>query len=121
LTFSQISGILVLPVLINLSMIPVKISGKALCEIKDTLTHKNIPADYGLRIGVKGGGCAGVSYVLGFDQKETGDQEYYLDNVPIYIAKKDLMFLLGTEIDFYEGSDARGFTFIKSNEKAKSL
>jgi iron-sulfur cluster assembly protein len=102
-------------------MIPVKISDKALEEIKKTLAHKNIPSAYGLRIGVKGGGCAGVSYVLGFDKKGTADQEYLLDEVPVYIAKKDTMFLIGMEVDFYEGTDARGFTFIKSHEKDQSL
>jgi len=102
-------------------MIPVKVSDRALEEIKKTIAHKNIPAEYGLRIGVNGGGCAGVSYVLGFDKKGQGDSEFALDNVPVYIAKKDTMFLLGMEVDFYEGNDARGFTFIKSDEKQKSL
>ncbi|WKN33197.1 iron-sulfur cluster assembly accessory protein [Porifericola rhodea] len=102
-------------------MIPVKVSDRALEEIKKTIAHKNIPAEYGLRIGVNGGGCAGVSYVLGFDKKGQGDSEFTLDNVPVYIAKKDTIFLLGMEVDFYEGNDARGFTFIKSDEKQKSL
>ncbi|MDF9800662.1 iron-sulfur cluster assembly protein [Catalinimonas alkaloidigena] len=102
-------------------MIPVKVSDKALEEIKKTIAHKNIPDEYGLRIGVNGGGCAGVSYVLGFDKKGTGDAEFTLDNVPVYIAKKDTMFLIGMEVDFYEGNDARGFTFIKSDEKQQSV
>jgi iron-sulfur cluster assembly protein len=102
-------------------MIPVKVSDKALEEIKKTIAHKNIPAEYGLRIGVKGGGCAGVSYILGFDKKGTGDAEFNLDDVPVYIAKKDTMFLIGMEVDFYEGNDARGFTFIKSDEKQQSV
>lgn len=102
-------------------MIPIKISDKALEEIKKTIAHKSIPAEYGLRVGVNGGGCAGVSYVLGFDKKGTGDAEYVLDNVPVYIAKKDMMFLIGMEVDFYEGNDARGFTFIKSYEKQQSV
>lgn len=102
-------------------MIPVKVSDKALEEIKKTIAHKNIPAEYGLRIGVNGGGCAGVSYVLGFDKKGTTDAEFKLDNILVYIAKKDMMFLIGMEVDFYEGNDARGFTFIKSDEKQQSV
>lgn len=102
-------------------MIPVKVSDKALEEIKRTIAHKNIPQDYGLRIGVKGGGCAGVSFVLGFDKKELADAEFNLEGIPVYIAKKDTMFLLGMEVDFYEGNEARGFTFIKSDEKAKPV
>jgi len=102
-------------------MIPVKVSDKALEEIKKTITYKNIPQEYGLRIGVKGGGCAGVSYVLGFDKKSTADAEFDVEGVPVYIAKKDTMFLIGMEVDFYEGNEARGFTFIKSDEKAQSV
>jgi len=102
-------------------MIPVQVSEKALEEIKKTIAHKNIPDGYGLRVGVKGSGCAGVSYVLGFDKKSTADSEFDLEGVPVYIAKKDTMFLIGMEVDFYEGSEARGFTFIKSHEKTKSV
>ncbi|MFP4090092.1 MAG: HesB/IscA family protein [Cyclobacteriaceae bacterium] len=104
-----------------LSMLPIKISDKALQEIKNTITTKNIPADYGLRVGIKGGGCAGVSYVLGFDKKASGDAEFELEGVQVYVAKKDTMFLIGMEVDFYEGNEARGFTFIKPNEKAQSV
>ncbi|MFW5726280.1 MAG: HesB/IscA family protein [bacterium] len=102
-------------------MLPIKISDKALQEIKNTITTKNIPADYGLRVGIKGGGCAGVSYVLGFDKKASGDAEFELEGVQVYVAKKDTMFLIGMEVDFYEGNEARGFTFIKPNEKAQSV
>lgn len=102
-------------------ILPVKVSDKALEEIKKTIAHKNIPDGYGLRIGVNGGGCAGVSYVLGFDKKGAADSEFSLDTVPVYIAKKDTMFLIGMEVDFYEGNDARGFTFIKSDEKQQSV
>jgi iron-sulfur cluster assembly protein len=102
-------------------MLPIKISDKALQEIKDTIANKNIPSGYGLRVGVKGAGCAGVSYVLGFDQKASGDAEYELEGVRVYVAKKDTMFLIGMEVDFYEGNEARGFTFIKPDEKTKPV
>ncbi len=99
-------------------MLPVSLSDRALKEVKNTLTHKNIPSGYGLRVGVKGAGCAGVSYILGFDQKSEKDMEYNLDGVPLYVAKKDVMYLLGIQVDFYEGNDARGFTFIKPETSA---
>ncbi|WKN45976.1 HesB/IscA family protein [Tunicatimonas pelagia] len=95
-------------------MIPVSLSDRALEEVKNTLTHKNIPPGYGLRVGIKGAGCAGISYILGFDQKSEKDMEYNLEGVPLYVAKKDVMYLLGVQVDFYEGNDARGFTFVKS-------
>ncbi|MEQ8241225.1 MAG: iron-sulfur cluster biosynthesis family protein [Cyclobacteriaceae bacterium] len=89
---------------------PVTISEKAAIEIKNILSSKNIPSDYGLRIGVKGGGC-GVSFVLGFDKIKDDDLNYAVDDIPVYVQKKQLMFLVGKGVDFYEGSDARGFFF----------
>lgn len=91
-------------------MQPVTITEKALVEIKNTLENKNIPDEYGLRVGVKGGGC-GVSFVLGFDKKKEGDNEYSIDGVTMYIQKRETLFLVGKQVDFYEGSEARGFVF----------
>ncbi|MEM7549179.1 MAG: iron-sulfur cluster biosynthesis family protein [Bacteroidota bacterium] len=95
--------------------IPVTFSESAKKEIKHTIEKKNIPEEYGLRVGVRGGmacGGGGMSHILGFDKKKTGDHEFELDGIPVYIQKKDTMYLIGLEVDFYEGSDARGFTFV---------
>lgn len=102
-------------------MIPISLSERALEEVKKTLAHKNIPAEYGLRVGVQGAGCAGVSYVLGFDQKSEKDMEYTIEGIPIYVAKKDVMYLMGMEVDFYEGNDARGFTFVKADRATEAV
>ena len=102
-------------------MIPITITEKALEEIKKTITHKNIPADYGLRVGAKGGGCAGTSFIIGFDRPKEHDMMYTIADLPVYIQKKDVLFLLGTEVDFYEGNDTRGFTFVKTHEKPQSV
>ena len=55
-----------------MALTPVSLSEKAVTEIKEIINHKNIPPDYGLRIGVSGGGgCGGgISYILGFDKKK---------------------------------------------------
>lgn len=74
------------------------------------MANKNIPAGYGLRVGVKGGGC-GVSFVLGFDKQKDDDLAYRIDDIPVFVQKKEMMFLVGKEVDFYEGNDARGFIF----------
>jgi iron-sulfur cluster assembly protein len=103
-------------------MIPIDISARAIEEIKQTMAQKNIPPTYGLRIGVRGGGCAGVSYILGFDQQNEGDGVYDLQGIPLYIAKKDLLFLMRMKIDFHNGNDARGFVFLNADqEKAPTL
>lgn len=91
---------------------PVKIREKALEEIKLIMEKKGIPDEYGLRIGIKGAGCSGMGFLLGFDKQKLSDEEYGIDGVKVFIDKRHTMYVLGLEVDFYEGSDARGFTFI---------
>ena len=74
------------------------------------MNSKKIPDNYRLRIGVKGGGC-GATLMLGFDQKKENDMEFLIKEIPVYIQKKETMFLIGKEVDFYEGGDQRGFLF----------
>jgi iron-sulfur cluster assembly protein len=93
-------------------LIPIKITEKAQKEIKNIINTKNIPENYCLRVGVKGGGCGGMSYLLGFDIPKEGDQQFEIEGIPVLIEKKHYMFLMGMQVDFYEGNDARGFTFI---------
>lgn len=95
---------------------PVHITQNAIDEIRNILENKNIPEGYQLRIGIKGGvGCAGVNFLLGFDNKTAHDDEFDLDGVQVIIDRRHMMFLLGTTLDFYEGVDARGFKFVKEN------
>lgn len=93
--------------------LPIEITEKAWEEIIHIVEKKNIPADYGLRIGINGAGCAGISYMLGFDKPNDNDKTYSINNLDVYIQKKDMMYLIGIKLDFYEGNDAQGFTFVK--------
>ena len=104
-----------------MNLAPVSITQKALTEIKAIINHKNIPGDYGLRVGISGGGgCGGISFVLGFDKKNESDLEYAVEDVTVYVDKKHAMYLLGKEVDFYEGADARGFVFTDSVREKKN-
>lgn len=99
---------------------PVKLSDKAIVEVKHIMANKNIPEGYGLRIGVKGGmGCSGMGFMLGFDKPKEGDITYHVADIPIHVEKKQTMYLVGLEVDFYEGSDKRGFTFVNTNSVPK--
>ena len=91
---------------------PVNLSVKAAEEVRKIMQSKNIPAGYGLRLGVRGGGCSGVSLIIGFDKKKDSDLFYTIAGIPVYIDKKHTMYLIGKEVDFYEGADARGFMFV---------
>ncbi|MDO6438294.1 iron-sulfur cluster assembly accessory protein [Cyclobacterium sp. 1_MG-2023] len=90
---------------------PINITPKALEEIKTIISTKNIPLEYALRVGVKGGGCGGVSYALGFDLKKDEDQSFDIEGLTVLIEKKHVMFLMGMQVDFHESNEARGFVF----------
>lgn len=94
---------------------PVTLTENALIAVKKLLSEKELEEDFGLRIGVNGGGCSGMSYVLGFDKKQDNDQEFYIDGVKIYMNKSHGLYLLGTEVDYQDGLNARGFTFSNPN------
>jgi len=91
---------------------PFSLTEAAVAEIKKILSEKNIPVEYGVRVGIKGGGgCGGVTYVLGFDKEKEGDDTYEIEGVNVFMEKKHAMFLAGKNIDFEDGAVARGFVF----------
>jgi len=92
-------------------IMPVSFTDKAIKEVKNIIAAKKIPSDYGLRVGVNGAGCAGVSYLLGFDKKKEKDLEFEVDGIPIYIEKKSMLYLAGQLVDYFEGGEATGFVF----------
>jgi iron-sulfur cluster assembly protein len=96
---------------------PVTISTRAAQEIRKIMLTKNIPADYGLRIGIKGSGCGGAALLLGFDKKKDSDLEYMIGDIPVYVDKKHTLYVIGKEIDFLENEEARGFMFVDKNVK----
>ncbi len=103
-------------ILVSDKKIPVSITPKAISYIKDIMHQKNIsPNEYGLRVGIKGGGCGGTSFLLGFDKAKPGDETYTTENVLVFIEKKHVMYVLGLEIDFEEGEEESGFVFNNPN------
>ncbi len=95
--------------------IPIKLTQGALDEVRDLLKEKEVPKGYGLRIGVKGGGCAGFSYILGFDKASEKDNSYTFEDVIVVIEKAHELYLEGTELDFSDGLENRGFVFNNPN------
>lgn len=88
---------------------PIKFSDAARKEIEEILFRKNIPEGYGLRIGVRGGGCAKPSLFIGFDQPKEQDDIYKESEFQLLIDKKHLMHLLGVQVDFVDTDSERGF------------
>jgi len=99
--------------------LPVTISPEALAEVKNIMANKSIPAEYSLRLGIKGGGCGTMGFLIGFDKPKTGDDIYQVDDVQIIVEKKHTMYLLGLELDFENTAESRGFMFIHPSQKQK--
>lgn len=79
-------------------------------EVVKQLLQGNTEAPY-LRVGVKGGGCSGVAYMLGFDARMEDDDLFEVSGIPVIMKKAHGMYLMGMEIDYQQGSDAAGFVF----------
>ncbi|TJZ61231.1 iron-sulfur cluster assembly accessory protein [Sphingobacterium olei] len=94
---------------------PVTLTSGAVSELKKLIDQQELGPDFGLRLGVEGGGCSGMSYILGFDQKKDGDSEYEIEGIRVFMNKAHGLYLAGMEVDFKNGLDARGFTFSNPN------
>lgn len=94
---------------------PVSLSEGAIKELLRIRESQNIPADYALRVGVKGGGCSGFSYVLGFDAAKEDDDRFEINGVPCVMNRAHGIYLIGMEIDYVDGLNNRGFTFNNPN------
>jgi iron-sulfur cluster assembly protein len=94
----------------------ISITERAAQEVKRILAEQNLPKETALRVGVKGGGCSGFSYTLGFDdQVAPTDQTVELGGVKVVCDPKSFLYLNGTEIDFEDNLMGRGFKFGNPN------
>lgn len=94
---------------------PVTITENAVAEIKRLMSQEGFDRSTMLRVGVKGGGCSGMSYVLGFDAKTDKDDLFYINDIPCIINKTHGIYLAGMQIDWQDGLNSRGFTFNNPN------
>jgi iron-sulfur cluster assembly protein len=97
--------------------IPFNLSEAALAEVQTIFKTKNIPSGYGIRVGIKGGGCSGISYLFGFDKRQETDEMFEMEGIPVYVEKKHFMYVAGLNIDFEDGPHARGFVFENPDTK----
>ncbi len=95
--------------------IPVTLTASAKEEIKRLMLEDGFDNKKLLRIGVKGGGCSGMTYVLGFDTQTEKDESFEIDNIPVIMEKTHGIYLMGMEVDWQGGLNSRGFTFNNPN------
>jgi iron-sulfur cluster assembly accessory protein len=94
---------------------PVTFTKGAIEEIRRLMQEPSFDQNLQLRVGVKGGGCSGLSYVLGFDAKKEGDKDYDYNGLSFIMEKAHEIYLYGMQIDWQGGLNSRGFTFNNPN------
>jgi iron-sulfur cluster assembly protein len=94
---------------------PVSLTASAIEEVKRLMSVEGFDSTQQLRIGVKGGGCSGMTYVLGFDAKTVKDESFEISGIPCIMEKAHGIYLMGMEVDWQGGLNSRGFTFNNPN------
>lgn len=94
----------------------IDITENALNQVKRIREENNIPETHGLRVGVKGGGCSGLTYTMGFDgETKDGDTIIEKEGLKLIVDGKSLFYLSGTILDFSDGLNGKGFVFNNPN------
>lgn len=92
----------------------IQMTQQAIVEVK-RMIEKDKKQGMGLRVGVKGGGCSGLSYFLDFDQKKEKDCEFDFDGVKVFVDPKSDLYLNGTTLDYVDTLQEKGFRFVNPN------
>ena len=95
----------------------ITITEKAAAKVKEIASAESLEGQ-GLRLRVVGGGCAGFSYDLYFDEPAEVDRQFEVAGVQCIVDEMSLMYLVGTEIDYVEGLQGAGFKFQNPNVKS---
>lgn len=96
----------------------ITISEKALSQLKEIMKDEGYDASsYYLRVGVKSGGCSGLSYVMDFDNNKTDADDIVVidENFKVLIDKKSVLYLFGTELQYSSGLNGKGFEWVNPN------
>ena len=97
------------------TMAPVVFTENAVQEILRIQREDASASGKILRVGVKGGGCSGMTYVLEFDEQQDNDEVYHNGPFDFIMNKSHGIYLLGMEINWEGGLNSRGFTFKNPN------
>jgi len=94
---------------------PVILTQGAIAQVKKVITQDGFDATQMLRVGVKGGGCSGMTYILGFDHKQENDYEFEIEDISCIMNKAHDIYLSGMQVDWQDGLNNRGFVFKNPN------
>jgi iron-sulfur cluster assembly accessory protein len=96
---------------------PVSLTAKAIEMVKDAMEREGLH-EYGIRVGVMGGGCAGFQYSMDFEKEpREGDVAFVQEGVKVYVDPMSSMYLQGVTIDYVVGLQGAGFKFNNPNAR----
>ena len=96
----------------------IQVTNKAAKTLRRIASREGYVDDqFALRVGVKGGGCSGLLYVLAIEEDKPNDTDRVIDDneIKVFIDKKSYVFLAGTQLDFSDGLNGKGFVFANPN------
>ncbi|MDN3668194.1 iron-sulfur cluster assembly accessory protein [Echinicola jeungdonensis] len=92
------------------------VSDKAKARINELREQESRSEEENIRVSVKGGGCSGLMYDLGFDANIAENDQVFEDKgIKIIVDKKSLLYLAGTTLEFTDGLNGKGFQFVNPN------
>ncbi len=94
---------------------PVSFTQSAVNEIRRLMTEDGFDTSNKLRVGVKGGGCSGMTYILAFDAPTEKDETFEIEGIDCIMEKTHGIYLMGMEVEWQGGLNSRGFTFNNPN------
>src|SRR5690348_15834068 len=94
----------------------IRVTERAKEKALELMQKENKPTGSFIRVGVEGGGCSGLSYKLEFDSDQRSDDKIFEDKgIKIVCDKKSFLYLVGTELDYSDGLNGKGFLFHNPN------
>ena len=94
----------------------ITISEIAANRIKEIRQNEGLTEDFNVRVAVEGGGCSGLMYQLDFaSEPQASDMIFEDKGVKVMVGKKSILYLTGTELDFSDGLNGKGFQFKNPN------
>jgi iron-sulfur cluster assembly protein len=93
----------------------IKLTDKAVEQVKELIKNEDKGDGFGVRLGVIGGGCSGLSYKIDFDIQKDKDNILDFDGVKVFIDLKSSIYLKGITLDYKDGLNGKGFVFVNPN------
>ena len=94
----------------------ITVSERAAKQVNSLMETEGLNKEYFIRVSVVGGGCSGLSYKMDFDnESQEGDQEFESNGYKIVCDMKSFLYLCGTELDFTDGLNGKGFQLNNPN------